>query len=285
ISKTSTVSFAKANLGVEALYLIANDAGNVITLAGLANYQVNIHAGAGNDTIVNEGTTLNSTFDNTSIYGEDGTDTIHLNDSVDTGTRAWTIGNVSLGRTNFGPWLYFSTEALVIDGGDGVNIYNITALNSSTTLTINGGDLDDTFNVGATNRDLTIIDGNITLAGGLGTDSLHVDDRDGPGGGIVGAIYDLTSTTFQSVGNALVTFSSMAALTVDGNAFGDLFNVDGTSSLTDVILNGNGGNDLFDVTSGDVDNTIDGVPTLNGGSGDDTINYNDQTDTGDDTYN
>jgi hypothetical protein len=112
-----------------------------------------------------------------------------------------------------------------------------------------------------------------------------VDDRDGPGGGIVGAIYNITTTTFQSVGNALLTFSSMAALTVDGNAFGDLFNVDGTSSLTAVVLNGNGDNDLFDITNGDVDNTIDGVPTLNGGAGDDTINYNDQDDTGDDVYN
>ncbi|HEV8606137.1 MAG TPA: hypothetical protein VGQ99_12265 [Tepidisphaeraceae bacterium] len=285
ISKTSTVPYARTNLGVEALYLTANGANNVITVAGTASYQVDIHAGAGNDTITNDGATLNSTFDNTTIYGEEGTDTIHLNDSSDLTTRVWTIGSLSISRTGFGPWLYFTTEALVIDGNDAVNTYDIVALNSSTTLTINAGDGDDQFNVGATNRDLTIIDGNITLAGGLGTDSLHVDDRDGPGGGLVGAIYNITSTTFQSVGNGLVTFSSMAELTVDGNAFGDLFNVDGTSSLTAVTLNGNGDNDLFDITSGDVDNAIDGVPTLNGGAGDDVINYNDQNDTGDDVYN
>jgi hypothetical protein len=72
-----------------------------------------------------------------------------------------------------------------------------------------------------------------------------------------------------------LTYSTVESITLDGQNVGSAFVIESTSFFTTVTVNGNGGDDLFIVGTGDLDQ-IDSPLTVNGGADIDDVIVNDQ---------
>ncbi len=71
---------------------------------------------------------------------------------------------------------------------------------------------------------------------------------------------------------------------IDASQNDDTFNVNDLFSTLPLRIEGNNGNDIFNVADGDLDADIRANVIFNGDGGDDTLNIDDSTDAGNDTY-
>ncbi len=163
---------------------------------------------------------------------------------------------------------------------------NDTIIGSSSDELINGGAGNDSIDAGGGNDTVYGGAGNDTINGGDGNDSIDGqsgnDSIDGGAGddqlvwtGLTGGKDTLTSSS--GFDTAVVNGTGLAdTLSVGQNFSGQLTVTQGaatlvidTSTIPNVIINGNGGNDS--ITIGSLDKTIGFVLTVNGGDGNDTI--------------
>ncbi|WP_157100266.1 hypothetical protein [Rhodoplanes sp. Z2-YC6860] len=275
-----------------------NDTVNV----GRVTSPTDVYAGAGDDTI-NVGTPAPGTVDgingNLNVHGEDGSDTLNIDDtgdgSANTGTlTATTIAgldmtgiitydsfvavNVGLGTAD-DDFTIESTHAgtTVVNGNNGNDVFNIQTISGPTT--VNGGNGSDTFNVGskapATGGVVDGIAASLTLNGNApttGSDWLNVDEtgdtKDNTG--------TLTSTQITGLGMAVgITYGTIEHVVISLGSGNDQFTIEATHDVAtptseDVTLNAGPGADTVDIN----DATMTGALVVNGEAGDDTINMN-----------
>jgi len=127
---------------------------------------------------------------------------------------------------------------------------------------------------------------------GSGSDTVTYDDTGDalPGLGGFNDSYTVTTTTLVKTIRTPVIFTQthehheVEGVLLDANSDGSSINVLSTAAGTTVTLNGNDGNDTFNIGENDNVAGIDGEVVTSGGLGTDTLNYNDAASTGDHAY-
>ncbi|MDB5289466.1 MAG: hypothetical protein JWL69_707, partial [Phycisphaerales bacterium] len=234
--------------------------------------------GAGNTTF-----SVNSNNQPLTLVGGSGTDTFNVNGNSGTLTI-----NGQNGANTFN--VFAGAGSATINGGTSTNIFNVYG--SSAMLTLVGHGASNTFNINGNSATLNATGGNgtdlfvinkttapITLQAGNGTTTFHVTGPTqaavtvaGGSSGSASLIFDgnpisdtitLTGNTISGVG-AVLTYSAISSLTVNGNGGNDIFFVKGDSTPT--TLNGSTLSDTFNVQS------FSSQLTINTGSAPGTVN-------------
>ena len=273
--------------GTEAIHLVANGGDNTVTVefGNIESGQsVTVGAGGGNDHITS---LVPGTFSllpgDVTLQGGAGTDTITLDDSVGSladqyslsvnTVQAFTLGSPS-GLVNY------TAEILDLSTSGAASTIRVESTAAATDYTLRAGDGDDTINFGGTARDVSAIDGEVTVFGGAGDDRINYNDDNSA----TNNTYTVSPDNLSRTGAAVVDPNGIEAVVVNAGSGADLFNVPATLAATPVTLNGNGGNDTFRVANGIWDNAIAGPVTVNGGNGFDELDIDDTSDTGADNY-
>ncbi len=162
---------------IEGLTLNAESGDNTINInSTAAGVPLTVNAGPGNDTINVGNGNLNSLKGAVTVNGQDGTDTVYVNDQANASGDTYTISYLSLARPFFGGLSYgFTNEGLVLNAESGNNTINIRSSHSDTPLTVNAGAGNDTINVGG--GDLFPLAGAVRVNGQGGTDTVNVNDQ------------------------------------------------------------------------------------------------------------
>ena len=275
---------------------------------------LNISLGSGGNTFTITDTNAATT---TTLNSGSAADTINLTTDSGTTTINAQAGDDIINVTNDG-------ALTTINGGDGndtVNVFgdhattNIYGQNNDDTFniqstsaatTVDTGSGTNTINVGSLAPAASGIVDNILGAftiTGSGSDTLNVDDTGSEGNktgtltattltglGMIadGIVYSGLITLTISLGSGdntmLISATSSAATTVNGNTGADIFNVQATTGA--LILNGGKGDDTFNFGSaapysGGTVSNIAGQVTIDGGDGADVVNVDNTGDTTD----
>ncbi len=220
------------------------------------------------------------------INGDDGSDTLYVDDTGDAAPNTGTLTSTTLAGLGMSDGITYGTlEALNIGLGSGGDNFTIASTHAGTTTlnsnagadivnvqmigantTVNAGSGDDTINVGsltpATGGTVNGISAPLTINGNDGGDTLNVDDT----GDAAANTGTLTATTLTGLGMSTgITYGTLEALNIGLGSGGDTFTIASTHTGT-TTLNSNAGADTVNVQ------TISGATTVNAGTEDDTIN-------------
>jgi len=268
-----------------------NDVINV--QATLAGTTTTISEGGGSN-IVNVGSMAPATggiADNISgplVVSSDPGATLNVDDTGSTAVKTGYLTSSTLTGLGMAGGITYSGMASVnVSLGTGNDIFNIQSTSAITT--VNGGAAFDVFNVGtlapASGGYLAQLSGAVFLNGATGgTTTMGIYDDLDP----AGETYTLTNTTFASPISALVTYSKVQGIGVNGGTGNDTLVVDSTAGLVNVAngINYDGGtgfNTLKLVQTGgttqDTDayspgpNNGQGISTITGGSNTQTVYF------------
>ncbi len=252
------------------------DTVNVVsTIAGTTAI---IDGGAGADTFnVGNAGTLDNILGSAILRGNAGSpDVVNLNDQADAGPNTYTLSNNTFTRTGAAAVSFVTVEEVNLNASLVGDTINVTSSFATVTTTVNAGAGDDIFNVGIIGS-LGSLLGPVFLNGDANSDTLNVDDTNDAGPNA----YTLTTTTLDRSGAGLITYGTMENLVLNASVGSDTINVQSTLAATPVTLNGGTGDDTFNVgnASNSLDN-IQGAVTINGDgqTATDTVNINDQGD-------
>ena len=177
-----------------------------------------------------------------------------------------------------------SVTSIVIAAGDGDDTIYVHSIKSGTPVTVDGGTGNDTIVVGSTDLDTNIKSG-VSVNGDSGTDTLILNDtadNDGNDNYVIG------TTTINKSGFEVfptLTYNGIDALSLQASGFNNTINVNSVPANTDLFLYGNGGNDSFNLGSGNLDQILLGsTATIIGGAGTNSAVINDSIDSGADAY-
>jgi hypothetical protein len=164
----------------------------------------------------------------------------------------------------FEPGAISSIVVNTLSGNDTVNIER-----SIVPVTVNLGAGTDTINVSPIARNLNTIQGNLTLNGGDGVDTLNVFDNNNS----FNETYTLNASNVGRSFSALISYGSLFNfVNINGGTGNDTYNVNGTEPGYATTLDTGPGNDTVNVRatlgSGITVNTTTGA----GGSGNDVVN-------------
>ena len=250
-----------------------------------------LYGGYGDDTFIFGGGNLLSAASNVTANGEQGFDTMVLDDHLSTHNLPWAIygnsGNVNTANTVFlgaNAYSYSSFEGVSVLGGNGNNQFQIHGTSAATTLNGGGGnddflwltDADNVFNNG-----FTITTYPMFLDGGSGFNTLSVND----------STHSLTSYDIYadrvrdkdvlSSAWSDYNYDNMGAIGITANSDANSVRLYGVSSDIPAgqqmtILLG-GGNDTVTVSPHDANGnlTINGNVGIGGGSGTDSLTFDD----------
>lgn len=257
-----------------------------------------LNAGDGNDTIqIGAGNFVSTVDENVTVNGGGGTDSLLIDDSANTLARTWTItGGSANASADIVSWSTLASDAVELVsllGGTGNDTFNKTASNSNSAMTVNGGDGNDTLNAGSAGS-LGVWPGTVVYTGGVGTDSLLIDDSTANTASQVYTFTDDINTVFSRTGaNGSIGFNSTTeAVTLNTGTGGaatlaQTINVNGAPAGTagsTLLVNAGDGNDTVNVGGGDWGQEIDRAVSINGGTGTDRLQINDSVNPDSDTY-
>jgi hypothetical protein len=255
----------------------------------------NINGGAGSDTLSYAGHTVPVSvalaasdatgFSSTSATGVSsfaGIDSLigggNLGDSL-TGENAASTWRIDTEQTyNDGAHTLAFASFETLNGGSDADTFNLLKSDPSAPLTLNGNDGNDTFT--ATNWDN--LQGDVTMNGGAGVNTLAVDDtaKSTP------VFYTVESTDLQRENGGTLYYADMATISVDaGSGDGNAINVESTPTGASVTVTGGAGHNDFQVSQ--VANNLDALQgdlILAAGSPTDTLTVNDQLNPNDSSY-
>ncbi len=253
------------NARVTSMKVLLGDAADALTVES-AQDSIQVQAGAGDDTVtlVSAGGTLDGIQGRISVAGEDGSDTLTVNDQGAAAGKGYVLTASTLTRA--GVVLVSSYGTL-----EQVNL-NTTGLADSvavrgtapgTAVQVNAGFGDDTLTVGGAGGGLDGVQGPLGFNGQDGTgDRLIVDDT----GSSAGRFFDVSTTSVARSGSAQIDYFLAESVVVKGGAFDDTFNVRATLSSTPVTVNTGDGNDTVTVGTAFLE-SIQGPLTVNGQAG------------------
>jgi Ca2+-binding RTX toxin-like protein len=247
-----------------------NDAVNIRATSG-SLYDYNP---SGTDTTVigslapaTAGGTLDGINGYVDVYGA-GPTALVVDDSGDTLNRTAVLTATSLTGLTVPSIDYGSNvTSLTVNGGSGVNTFNIKATSASTATFLNGGAGNDVYNVGgaAATGTMDAIAGPLTLDGQAGADLVVLNDA----GASVAHTYTIGTNSATRNGAAALAFT-VEKLQARGGSKGDT--IDASAAAIPVILLGNAGSDtLLGGSGNDSLSGGAGADSLVGGNGNDTL--------------
>jgi hypothetical protein len=225
-----------------------------------------------------------------------GFDRLLVDDTGDGGDDPYNITSVSPGialpatfhdltKEIGGTARFFDDVELVdIDANNGNNTFNLLGdggLPINLDLVIDGNDGNDVFTLGDGTVGLAFYDADIIFNGNGGDDTAVL-----LGQGLVGSTYSLTNNTIDNVFffNE-ITYATTENVEIRTGTGNDTVNVQSLlTSVTALVDTGNGNDTVNAGFPGDSVETLDGTLDVNLFGGDDTLNYNDASNTFADAY-
>jgi len=281
---------------------LAVAAGDTITLNGLDgndtfnientffNVPVTLTGGLNNDTVNISKTAKN--LDNVDGQvsfngGGGGTDTLNTYDQNDPLRDTYTETSSYVYRTASQRINYSGIDAVNVYSGTGRVTHQVESTAAGVTTTILGNTNDDTFVISPTALNFGNIDGDLTVNGAGGANSLSIYDQNN----LASSTYTVKDTTVARSGSATVIYSSMSGVTIDGGLGSGsstmTYNIESTPTNTPVTINSGTGNHAFVVspTARNLD-AIGGSLFITAGSGvsTNTLVVNDQNNANPDAY-
>jgi hypothetical protein len=228
-----------------------------------------VNSGAGDDTITagNANDQLSDIQGPLTVDGGDGdTDQLILHDEgyFRQGGTFYTVTDSTVARPGVGPIIYLLLTELDLHAGSGGNTITVEATAPATTTNVfYGSEQGDTFNVGNAGGRLDDILGPLNLYAG-GQDTLNVNDW----GSTDAHAYAIADDTIQRDNGPGIGYSFFRSVNVKGGGGGNAVVVEGNGALFQMTVNAGTGNDTVDVEATGA-NTL---TLIQGGAGDDTIN-------------
>jgi hypothetical protein len=239
---------------------------------------IDINLGSGDDTVLvgQFAHRLDNVRGSVSIHGGRGMDTLRLDDSRSlTFPATYTITAGSLSREGIvlagifhapvsvkESISYSSIATIELDGGQGVNTYNVRGTAAGSSVTIKSGSGTNTTLIGDTNHTLDGINGTVQVQGGT-ADMLVLDDSQAfhP----LGITYTLTADHVTRVGRdilvswqATIGYRNISNIALNGGLGFNSYHVQGTAAGTSVQIDtGTGSNNSTLI--GDTNHTLDGI--------------------------
>lgn len=251
-----------------------------------------VNGGIGNDSVV-VGNDLDSQLKGpATLDGGPGADVLTIDDSADsfadtyflggtpsTGTVRKNSGGSTISLTGFG------NVSLVAGAAGGVpnnQLFRVSAFPDAINTTILAGNGDDTLYFGDGATTLDTFKSNLTFDGGDGPlDTIVYNDTVGTDL----ASYAISPTSVTNTGTATLNFTHSEGLSLTANGAANDLRINATATDLFVTLNGGAGNDTIRVGNGDFDATILNGVSLVGGSGTDSLIFEDTADDpGNDSY-
>ncbi len=259
----------------ESVFLFAQPGNNTTDISSsLANSIIQIEGRDGNDTLNfgtgNLGGGASGVLGNVIFHGQNGSDTVNVNDASHVPPETFSINSTFVQRSSgiFGVD-YFTTELLNVSAGGSGDIININSTAAGTPLIVNAGGGSDTLNFG--NGDASNIDSPVTFNGGVAfTDTININDQNNTTATLVVIDGDsVASFHFQPL-----NFSQTEALNYNGGSGVDTIVVDAAVAGMPLVVNANGANDVIQVNATAAGSSV----VINGGNDDDTLRLAPNTD-------
>lgn len=233
--------------GLETIQIDSGSGGAVFNVTSLLSITtLNLNTGGGNDSVNIGAGTLNADLvdGNINLFGQGGTnDVLIWHDESNTSTATYTVTSSSLTRTGAGTVTYGTIEVIVIEGGSGTDIIEVTSTAATTRVTARGNGGNDQFQLAYGN--LNTLPALVHVEGGAGVNTAVLRDHltfDNDG-------FTVTATQISQPGFGGLIYSDLTTLTVEAGSGNNAFTVNSTSSVTDIRLKGNAGNDFYEVNS------------------------------------
>ncbi len=260
---TRTAGSLITRSSIDNLVVLAGGGHNVVgVLAVGAGTALNLHTGAGNDTINvgSAGNSLSTIQGSVGVNGQGGLDVLNLNDQGSGLARAYTLTDLSLARTGAADIVYVAVETLALRAGglgDTILVAS-TALGTSTTVEAGAGA--DTITVGTVVNSLSRIQGVLTIQGQGGADTLTLTDQAAAGP----HTYHVTSSYVDRDGGSRMTYGTIETLVLAASNQSDTIRVESTAAIT--TIRAGRGDDA--ITVGDAGHSLSWLAallTLDGG--------------------
>jgi hypothetical protein len=174
---------------------------------------VAILAGNGNDTFNVSPTAKNlaNIKGPLTVWGMGGSNSLNVFDQNDSTASTYTITSSSVTRSGSAAISYASVNAVNLDGGSNNDTYDVDSTASGTPVSIIGGGGNNLYQISPSAENLNTIQGNVSIEGGSGTNTLIVYDQN-----YTGLFdYSVTSSSVTRGGAATITFSSIQQLQID----------------------------------------------------------------------
>lgn len=262
---TATVNYS----GIDRLRVTAGIGRDTLDIPALdANVSATVNAGAGNDAVTVGDGSLDGVAGTLVFDAGLGGDTLTVNDSADDDANAYQVTRDEVGRTSTPDRVYLYAaagfERVNLLAGSGADTVAVLSTASGIPVSVAAGAGADSLTVGSDVNSLDDLLGDITLAGGGGSDRLTINDQGDAGGNT----YNLAAGTFDRTGTAQLTYQTVEALVVNASGGADTVNVSGTAAGTPVTVNGGAGNDAVNVSGTDALGPV----RVDGGADNDTVN-------------
>jgi len=254
---------------------------NVDATAAGVPVSIDMLGGTGTVNITPSSKYLGNIHGNVSVTGGNSADVLNIFDQNDTGAATYSVTSSTVTRSGAAAISYATVGSVNLYGGSGNDTYNIESTASGTPVFIEAGAGNDTFNVSPTAKNLSNIQGALTVWGLGGSNSLNVYDQNDTGA----ATYSVTSSTVTRSGSAAISYASVNSVNLYGGSGNDTYNIESTASGTPVFIEGGAGNDTFNVSPKSENlNTIQGNVSVVGGLGTNSLIVYDQAYTGTTDY-
>jgi hypothetical protein len=247
-----------------------------------AALHVTVNGQGGNDSFVVGGGDLDSNgFTNITLTGGTGIDPIEFDDHSDQAgggeTDAYAVNNQEISKGSGADIIYATFDSQQVDAstnGSGAvfsgNVVNLNAATMPTTIT-GGAGRACTINVAS--GDLSSIAAPVTLVMGI-AGGANINDQASTGD----KTYVLSPGLLTTVPSATTVAFSGAGITLNANVGNNTVVVLGAAAGAPLIINAGDGNDSIGPGGGDIDQNLLSTVSVNGGTGTDTVGFDNTID-------
>jgi hypothetical protein len=262
-------------VGLESVSILGGRGSNLYGVEStLAGTPVTLTTGDGDDTFLITAPTgrLTDLNSKVTVLGGGGFDRMTIRDTADAAPASYSLNGSIVSRNGKVHVDQFGIDKLDFLGNNRGNTFGIEGATAAVSIT--GGNGDDTFRLAPLSQNLGAFLSEVKFIGGAGLDTVVADDRSNP----VGAAFRLDRPALDRNGRAIADIASgVEELQVLAGRGGDTFQVERIAAGLKVTLNGNLGDDAFQVAPGGRDlGAIAGTLTANGGSGTDSLRADDR---------
>jgi hypothetical protein len=271
--------------GIESLALDAGSGDNTVNVFGTpAGASTAVNAGPGNDTtyVADQTSQLSSLGGPLAVNGQGGADSLTVYDNASSDAGSYDLTATTLARSGAPTVSYSGQESVAVFAGSGNNSIAVDGTAFGVPTVIDGGSGNDTVGVTQACHDLACLGGDLTVAGGAGSDGLAVYDQNDD----VLDPYTVTATSVTRPHTHAVYYASVEALTLACSYSQDNpINVESTAAGATTTVNAGYSNNAVAVTPTSQNLASLGGPlTVNGQGGTDSLTVHDEQNSANDSY-
>jgi Ca2+-binding RTX toxin-like protein len=246
-----------------------------------AGTAVELSGGRGGDTFTvgSVGNSLDAILGTVTVRTQGGDDALNLNDQGASSGKSYLVTPASFSalgtvqRSGTASIRFdFGMEDVELRASNFDNTIAVQGVFTGTDVTIVGGTARDSFSVGSTANTLSAVDGELTLLGQGGSDSLTLNDQ----GTSTAQTFTITPGGVTRGGDT-ISYTGLESLVLNAGSAADTINVPSLIPSFPVTINAGGGRDIVNVgVAGALSNILAGTLTVHGQGDLADLNLNDQ---------